>query len=48
MRYSIKTRDTIYIKRYGFLSFAKYISKNLSNKSSQKRLDKTKKLQRIQ
>ena len=48
MRYSIKTRDRIYIKGYGFLSFAKYMSKNLSNKYSQKLLDKTKKLQRMQ
>ena len=38
MRYSIEPRDRIYVKRYGFLSFAKNISKNLSNKYGQKRL----------
>ena len=32
MRYSIEPRDRIYVKGYGFLSFAKNISKNLSNK----------------
>ena len=31
MRYSIEPRDTIYVKRYGFLSFAKNIGKSLSN-----------------
>ena len=36
MRYSIN-------KRYGFLSFAKNISKNLSNKYGQKLLDSAKK-----
>ena len=35
MRYSIEPRDRIYVKRYGFLSFAKNIGKNLSNKHSQ-------------
>ena len=35
MRYSIEPRDRIYVKRYGFLSFAKNIGKNLSNKNSQ-------------
>ena len=39
MRYSIKPRDRIYVKGYGFMSFAKYISKNLSNKYSQKIFD---------
>ena len=48
MRYSVKTRDRIYVKGYGFLPFAKYMSKNLSNKYSQKLLDITKKLQRMQ
>ena len=33
----------IYLKGYGFLSFAKNISKNLGNKSSQKLLDTAKK-----
>ena len=39
MRYSIEPRDRIYIKGYGFLSFAK----NLSNKYSQKLIDIAKK-----
>ena len=39
MRYSIKPRDRIYVKGYGFMSFAKYINKNLSNKYSQKIFD---------
>ena len=39
MRYSIEPRDRIYVKGYGFLSFAKNMSKNLSNKYSQKLLD---------
>ena len=28
MKYSIELRDSIYVKRYGFLSFAKNIGKN--------------------
>ena len=32
MRYSIEPRGTIYVKIYGFMSFAKNIGKNLSNK----------------
>ena len=43
MRYSIETRDRIYVKEYGFLSFAKNMSKSLSNKYGQKRLDTGKK-----
>ena len=43
MRYSIELRDRIYVKRYGFLSFAKNIVKNLSNKYAQKLLDSAKK-----
>ena len=47
MRYSTEPRDQIFIKDYGFLSFAKNISKkiggsiskNLSSKYSQKMLD---------
>ena len=35
MRYSIKPMDRIYVKGYGFLSFAK----NMSNKYSQKIFD---------
>ena len=41
MRYSIEPRDRIYVKEYGFLSFAKSmdthatkVAKNLSNKYS--------------
>ena len=43
MRYSIEPRAKIYVKRYGFLSFAKNIGKNLSNKYGQKLLDSAKK-----
>ena len=50
MRYAIETRDRIYIKGYGFLSFAKNmgahatkVAKNLSDKYSQKLLDTAKK-----
>ena len=35
MRYSIKPMDRIYVKGYGFLSFAK----NMSNKYSEKFID---------
>ena len=42
MRYSIEPRDRIYVKGYGFLSFAKNIGKNLGNKYGQKLLDSTK------
>ena len=46
MRYSVKSRDQIFIKRYGFFSFTnnmgkiigKNKSKNLSGKCSQKHL----------
>ena len=34
MCYSIETKDRIYVKVYGFLSFAKNMVKNLSNKYS--------------
>ena len=43
MRYSIKPRDRIYVKLYGFSSFAKNMDKDLSNKSSQKLLDSAEK-----
>ena len=36
MRYSIEPKDRIYVKGYGFLSFAKNIGKNLRNKFDQK------------
>ena len=39
MRYSIEPRDRIYVKGYGFSSFAKNIGKSLSNKYGQKLLD---------
>ena len=50
MRYSVQPRDRIFVKGYGFLSFAKNmgknigknISKNLSGKYSQKLLDHAK------
>ena len=42
MRYSIEPRDRIYVKGYGFLSFAKNIGKSLSNKYDQKLLDSAK------
>ena len=43
MRYSIEPRDRIYVKGYGFLSFAKTMGRNVSNKYSQKLLDSSKK-----
>ena len=45
MRYSIEPRNRIYVKGYGFLSFAKKIGNNLSNKYSQKLLNTAKNLQ---
>ena len=45
MRYSVEPRDRIYVKEYGFLSFAKNMGKNLSNKYGQKLL---KNLQQMQ
>ena len=49
-RYSVQSTDRIFVKRYGFLSFAKYMgksigkhmSKTLSGKYSQKRLNHAK------
>ena len=43
MRYSIKPRDRIYVQGYGFFSFAKNMSKSLSNKYGQKSLNSAKK-----
>ena len=43
MRYSIEPRDRIYVKEYGFLSFAKNIGKSLSNKYGQKHVDSAEK-----
>ena len=43
MRYSTEPRDGTHVKGYGFLSFAKNMDKNVSNKYRQKRLDSAKK-----
>ena len=43
MRYSIEPKSRIYVKGYGFLSFAKNVGKNLNNKYSKKFLDTAKK-----
>ena len=42
MRYSIEPKYRIYVKGYGFLSFAKNIGIQLSSKYGQKLLDSTK------
>ena len=42
MRYSIEPRDRIYVKGYGFLSFAENMGTHLSNKYGQKFLDSAK------
>ena len=39
MRYSIKPRDRVYVKRYGFMSFAR----SMSNKYGKKLVDTAKK-----
>ena len=43
MKYSTELMDRIYVKGYGFLSFAKNIGQSLSNKYGQKLLDSSKK-----
>ena len=43
MRHSIEPKDRIYVKGYGFLSFAKKLGKNLSSKYGQKLLNSSKK-----
>ena len=43
MRYSIEPRNGIYVKGYGFFSFAKNMGKSLSNKYGQKLFDSAKK-----
>ena len=43
MSYSIEPSNRMYVKGYGFLSFAKNMGKNLSNKYGQKRLNTAKK-----
>ena len=42
MRHSIEPRERRNVKGYGFLSFAKNIGKNLSNKFGQKIVDSAK------
>ena len=41
MRYSIEPKNKIYVKKYVFLSFAKNVSKNLSNIHDQELLEKS-------
>ena len=48
MRYLTEPRDTIYVKGYGFLSFAKNMSKRLSNKYGQNFLIALKSLKQMQ
>ena len=43
MRYSTEPSNRIYVKGYGFMSFAKNIDKNLNHKYSQKIIDTAKK-----
>ena len=43
MRYSLEPRDRKYLKRYGFLSFAKNMGNSLSNKYGQKLFGSAKK-----
>ena len=47
MSYVIEPRDEIYVKGYGFLSFAKNISANLINKYGQNVLIVLKNLQQM-
>ena len=47
MTYSIEPREPIYVRGYGFLSFAKNIGKNLSNKCDQQVLDIAKKSTKV-
>ena len=42
MRYLVESRDRIYVKGYGFSSFAKNIGKNVSNKYGKKILNSAK------
>ena len=44
MRHSVEPKDRIYVKEYGFLSFAKNMGKNLSSKYGQKLFDSAKKI----
>ena len=45
MRYSIEPRERRYVKGYRFLSFAKNIVKNISNKYGQRLVDSAKNYQ---
>ena len=45
MRYSIEPKDRIYVKEYGFLSFAKNMGTHLSSKYGRKLIDNAKKSQ---
>ena len=47
-RYLIEPRDRIYVKGYGFLSFARNMGKILSNKYGQKLFDSAKKSTKTQ
>ena len=47
MWYSIEPRDRIYVKGYGFLSFAKNMGTHLSNKYDQTLLNNSKNLQQM-
>ena len=47
MRYSIEPRDQMYVKGYGFSSFAKNIGNNLSGKYTPKLLDSAKNIQQM-
>ena len=40
IRYSIETSDRIHVKGYGFISFTKNITQNVSSKYGQKLLDR--------
>ena len=42
-QYSFEPKDKRYVKDYGFLSFAKNIGQNISNKYGQKVVDNAKK-----
>ena len=44
MTYLIESKNKIYVKGYGFLSFAKNMVKNSRSKYGQKRLDSAKKI----
>ena len=48
MKYSIELKDRIYVKGYGFLSFVKNMSKDLSSKYGQKLLNSAKNEQKMQ